>query len=340
MKRSIFVLFACLFLTNLATGQSKTPQANCSTYDWYLWSVSSSACTPSYLTATTYTQAYDFSGYCYNTQNPAPHYNNFTWTGTTSPNPAVATGQCKEFIAFNSLNCPTSYYVNVVPAPQITSTDYVNRIYLYLYNGLVPTSSIGGSCTSSPGPTNFFQCIAQACTQPRSCPVLIDTTGEGFIGHLTGWEDGVNFDIDGTGTPVKMGWTAKGSGLAFLALPDAEGNVRNGLQFFGDHTPQPPSDQPDGFKALAVYDQNKDGKIDPQDPIWPSLVGCIDANHNGIFEKGECVPLDQLGVHSISLDEHRSPKVDPWGNQLRKWVNIDERADHTAYDVWFVLCPN
>jgi hypothetical protein len=332
VKRATFTLLACLFVASLASGQT----SNCSIYEWSLGPVSTSGCAwPIPTDTNTCNEAFSFSGHCYDTQTPMPHWGDFIWNGTTQPHPAIATGQCKTFVSLSHLDCPASYWVTKDTPPTINGPTY-NKIFLYLYNGVAPPSSISGSCSKSNGPTNFFQCMAKACATHNS-PVLLDTTGEGFIGNLTGWEDGVTFDL-GDG-PERMGWTRKGSGLAFLALPDAEGNVR-GPQLFGNHTSQPPSDSPDGFKALAVYDQNKDGKIDAQDPVWPSLVGCVDANHNGIFEKGECIPLDNLGVHSISLDEHKSPRVDPWGNELREWVKIDERADHTAYDIWFTVCPN
>jgi len=334
MKRTIFIFIACLFIAGITNGQQYPP--NCSQFNYDPVTGSTSGCNypPFPGGAANYTTAFVFSGYCYNTEKPAPHWGNFTWTGATTPVPAIATGQCASYVDGSREYCPPSYYIRPVKAPPGGPPTY-NKIYLYLYNG-VASVSVGGACTKTNGPTNYFICMAQACAQHTS-PVLIDTTGEGFIGNLTGWEDGVVFDF-GDG-PKKTGWTRKGSGLAFLALPDANGNVA-GPQLFGNKTSQPPSDSPDGFKALGVYDQNKDGKIDPSDPVWPLLVGCIDVNHNGIFERNECVPLEQLGVHSISLDEHKSPKVDPWGNELREWVKIGERADHVAYDVWFTICPN
>lgn len=80
-------------------------------------------------------------------------------------------------------------------------------------------------------------------------------SGNGF--HLTSAAGGVLFDISGTGHPVQMGWTAAASDNAFLALPGADGLVHNGGQLFGNFTPQPPSANPNGFAALAVYDDPK-----------------------------------------------------------------------------------
>ena len=66
------------------------------------------------------------------------------------------------------------------------------------------------------------------------------------------------------------------SNQVFLALPGPDGLVHNGTQLFGNFTKQPPSQTPNGFAALAVYDQpqnagNGDGVIDARDAIFNSL---------------------------------------------------------------------
>jgi hypothetical protein len=98
----------------------------------------------------------------------------------------------------------------------------------------------GGSCT----------CTTRACLNCPS-PIIISVDGNGFA--LTNAANGVKFDISGTGHPVQIGWTALGADNAFLALPGADGLVHNGTQLFGNFTPQPPSDTPNGLLALAVF---------------------------------------------------------------------------------------
>jgi trimeric autotransporter adhesin len=120
--------------------------------------------------------------------------------------------------------------------------------------------------------------------------------------------------------------------------------VRDGKQLFGDVTPQPASDNPNGFLALAVYDQpakggNGDGVIDAQDAIFSSLRLWIDADHDGVCRKEELYPLPALGVHSIALRYHLSKKRDQYGNIFRYMAFVNgvdpelSTVGHKVHDV-------
>ncbi len=184
------------------------------------------------------------------------------------------------------------------------------------------------------------------CACEPASPIILDISGRGF--DLTSAANGVKFDISGANTPLQMGWTASGADNAFLALPGADGLVHNGKQLFGNFTPQPTSNDPNGFRALAVYDDpknggNGDGIIDSRDAIFSWLRLWIDANHDGISQPEELHTLPSLGVNSISLDYHLSKRTDQFGNSFRykSKVNPDDpdqaHVGRTAYDVFLLI---
>jgi hypothetical protein len=208
----------------------------------------------------------------------------------------------------------------------------------------------GSTCGISYGATVFYQCQTQPCQAkctPLTCPdspIVIDLTGKGF--SLTDAKNGVSFDIKGTGSPVQMGWTARGAQNAFLALPGSDGLVHNGKELFGNFTPQPPSDTPNGFAALAVYDDpknggNGDGIIDARDAVFKSLRLWVDANHDGIAQPEELHTLPELGVNSISLKYREDAMKDQYGNafRYRARLNPDRPTEdgRITYDIFFVI---
>jgi len=190
-----------------------------------------------------------------------------------------------------------------------------------------------------------------ACCQPAcspASPIMIDLTGTGFF--LTDAAHGVLFDIKDTGKALQVAWTAPNAQNAFLALPGPDGLVHNGQQLFGNFAPQPPcpvgdtSCSPNGFRALAVYDDpanggNGDGIIDLRDAIFSSLRLWIDANHDGISQPEELYMLPSLGINSISLNYKWDQRTDQYGNifRYRAQVGSTSGAGRMAYDVFLVI---
>jgi hypothetical protein len=186
-------------------------------------------------------------------------------------------------------------------------------------------------------------CAAQPCKAPASgSPIVIDLDRKGFF--LTSAEEGVRFDLAGSGKPVQIAWIAWGARNAFLVLPGPDGRVTTGKEMFGNYTPQPeppPGYQRNGFNALKVYDANNDGVIDSKDPIFKSLrlwIGRPDAH--GSARPEDLYTLAELGVNSISLAYHNDKYVDSYGNQFRYVSEANpDKADAVnplLYDVWLV----
>lgn len=190
---------------------------------------------------------------------------------------------------------------------------------------------------------NYSTCQwQQVWTGPS--PIIIDTNGEGF--HLTSAEKGVMFDFYGDGHPIQIAWPVKGSQNGWLALPDANGQIKSARDLFGDITPQflENTHPPNGFSALAVYDGggeggNKNGKIDPGDAVWAKLRVWIDDDHDAVSQPSELHMLDGLGIGSIALTYEESQRVDNHGNQFRykghlKPASATDDINRKIFDVY------
>ena len=160
---------------------------------------------------------------------------------------------------------------------------------------------------------------------------------------LSGANDPVVFDIDGDGLPDSMGWTARGSNDVFLALDrNDDGRINNGRELFGDATIlRNGSEAGNGFEALKDLDDNGDGRLDPQDPVWGSLLVWRDENHDGISGSSEVDHLTQTAVRGIGLDYDWSGRIDRHGNEFRYRAQLDvepgSRVHRQVYDVYFVV---
>jgi hypothetical protein len=199
------------------------------------------------------------------------------------------------------------------------------------------------TCTRFDGDYDFDSCTCSGCGSCGGSPILIDVNGDGFA--MTDRVGGVQFDLHGLGKN-QFSWTAAGSDDAWLFLDrDGNGVVDSGRELFGTDTPQPPGLQPNGFRALVVFDTpqyggNGDGVIDKDDAIFKDLRLWQDTNHDGVSQASEIHTLKELGLKSISLDYKDSMRTDQYGNQFKYRSKVRDTRDaqlgRWAWDVFLL----
>jgi hypothetical protein len=165
-------------------------------------------------------------------------------------------------------------------------------------------------------------------------PIVLDLNGDGV--KTKSIADGVSFDLFATGTKVSTGWVSSSDGLLVMDR-NGDGQINDGSELFGSSTTLANGQKAvDGYQALRELDTNGDGTIDKNDAAFANLRVWIDANSDGISEKGEVVGLDSLGITSISANATVTPTKDN-GNLigLTSTFDINGKTQEAA-DVWFV----
>ncbi|MDE7216819.1 MAG: hypothetical protein K2N20_01850, partial [Helicobacter sp.] len=110
--------------------------------------------------------------------------------------------------------------------------------------------------------------------------------------------DTFSFDLEADGESDQISRPKGNSG--FLALDkNGDGIINDGTELFG-------TQNGDGFKDLARYDSNGDGKIDKDDPIYDKLR-IWKPGANG--DQGELIGLGEVGIGAIYLDAKNNEQL-------------------------------
>ena len=205
-----------------------------------------------------------------------------------------------------------------------------------------------GGCGSTPRFTFTGCSVGCNDTPPCDDPLIVSLEDENY--SLTNTADGVPFDLSGDGDLQQVPWTARGSDDAFLVLDrNSNGQVDSGLELFSHVSPQPASDAPHGFRALAVFDEplnggNSDGKITTEDEIFSSLRLWLDKNHDGSTGRGELLTLSKAGLTELNLSyTEANSHTDIHGNTF-KYSAPAHFENGRIVDAWVVFfnlesCP-
>jgi hypothetical protein len=193
--------------------------------------------------------------------------------------------------------------------------DHTNyRCREIIHDGWVKVRASLGTCDTDSyinweSASRFELKEAGAC---RGSPLVLDLDGNGV--NLTSLEDGVSFDLLGTGERVRTAWIDRGDALLTYdwngngvidGAGDLFGNASNGGEY------------DDGFAALAELDSNGDGRVDAKDAAFAGLRVWRDTNHDGVSAPGELSALRDVGVRSLTVAAHKGvDSFDKHGNDL------------------------
>lgn len=207
----------------------------------------------------------------------------------------------------------------------------------------LPQVITSGDCPCAPtcGESETPNPVIQGCAPECGSPLVVDLDRRGF--EFTDVAGGVTFDLDGDGQGERIAWLTARSADGWLVL-DRNGNgvIDNGSELFGDFTPQPATAEPHGYLALAVFDTapeggNDDGVITAADSVFDALRLWIDADHDGVSQSHELVPLDAARVHEVDLAFVESRRRDRHGNELRYAGRVRlERGTTRSVDVFLL----
>jgi hypothetical protein len=165
-------------------------------------------------------------------------------------------------------------------------------------------------------------------------PIVLDLNGDGV--RTTSAANGVNFDLNGTGTVNKVGWVDATDGLLVMDR-NGDGKINDGTELFGAATKDANGNRVgNGYNAMALEDTNHDLKLDTNDAHFKDLRVWVDANQDGKTDDGELKTLAELGITSLDLSAQSGTEVDN-GNLLGMVgsYTATDGSEQAMADVWF-----
>lgn len=156
----------------------------------------------------------------------------------------------------------------------------------------------------------------------ESDPLVLDLSGNGI--KTTGLDHGITFDIDGDMKPEETSFVSDDD---YLLAIDKNQNLKidSGKELFG---------QANGFKdgifELQSYDQNQDGVINTEDPIFEELI---------LINDSSALKLIDAGIAEISLERKQIKGFFKNGDRYEGGLEfkLSDGQKRQALDVYFQI---
>lgn len=139
--------------------------------------------------------------------------------------------------------------------------------------------------------------ITEIEKKPRAItPIIFPLDEPAPLAHLLASEQRVRFDLAGDGKAALWPWVKSTTGI-LVWDPQRTGRITSGLQMFGSVTWW--IAWANGYQPLALLDNDGDGWLSGRE--LRGLAVWVDANANGVSERGEVQSLSSFGIARIAV---------------------------------------
>lgn len=151
-------------------------------------------------------------------------------------------------------------------------------------------------------------------------PIIVSMSGSQTIEELVAGGPDTCFDISSNGRPGVRSWPRPSTPL-LVWQPSEECVVDSGRQLFGNWTWG--LVHVDGFSALSLLDDNRDGWLDKSE--WEGVRLWYDLDGNGVLAKNEVRDLEECGVAAIECRWRDSTPTGLWNREGVRLTNGESR---------------
>jgi hypothetical protein len=142
--------------------------------------------------------------------------------------------------------------------------------------------------------------VAELKTKPllsAVTPILLSLEGCRSLEELLSPDHNVLFDLDGDLVVEAWPWPAPSAGW-LVWDPKRKGRIESGRDLFGSASSW--FFFPDGYRVLDALDDDGNGEL--RGPELTGIAVWFDRDSDGVSDRGEVVPVEELGIAALATD--------------------------------------